>query len=52
MKTNDFIEEINHQFQDFQDQLLIKEKKLKLLVSFTDDSLDDLIQLLDIQEKK
>lgn len=49
MKTNDFI---NQQFQDFQDELLIREKKLKLPVSFNDNSLDDLLLLLDIPEKK
>lgn len=39
-------EEINQSYQEFQDELAIRELHLKLLPSFKDESLDDLINLL------
>ena len=39
-------EEINQSYQEFQDDLAIRELHLKLLPSFKDESLDDLINLL------
>lgn len=41
------LDDINREFQDYQDDLLMREKKLRLPVSFTpDDSLIDLIRSL------
>ena len=47
MKDKDFIEEINQQFSEFQDELTIREKHLKLLPAFKEEEeLNDLIALL------
>lgn len=52
MKDCDFIDEINQQFQDFQDDLTLREKRLKLLTSFKEeDELDDLMSLLKSPDK-
>ena len=40
------VEDINQSYQDFQDDLAIRELHLKLLPTFKDESLDDLINLL------
>ena len=40
------IEEINQSYQEFQDELATRELHLKLLPTFKDESLDDLINLL------
>lgn len=45
------LEDINDQFQDFQDDLTSREKKLKLPSSWNTSSMDDLISLLDIPQK-
>ena len=39
-------EEINQAYQDFQDELTTRELHLKLLPTFKDESLDDLLNLL------
>ena len=39
-------EELNHMFLDYQEDLASRELHLKFPVSFSDDSLDDLITLL------
>lgn len=39
-------EEINQSYQEFQDELATRELHLKLLPTFKDESLDDLINLL------
>lgn len=39
-------EEINQSYQKFQDELATRELHLKLLPTFKDESLDDLINLL------
>jgi len=52
MKDNKTVEEINQEFQDFQDDLLIRKKHLKLPSSFDTSSMDDLIELLDLPTKK
>lgn len=44
------INEINTMFQDFQEELVIKESKLKYPVKFTDDTLDDVISMLDFSD--
>ena len=41
------VEDINQEFQDYQDDLLIRQKHLKLLPSFDTSSMDDLMSLLD-----
>ncbi len=41
------LSDINQEFQDYQDDLLIRKKKLKLLPSFDTSSMDDLMSLLD-----
>jgi hypothetical protein len=40
------IEEINQSYQEFQDELATRELHVKLLPTFKDESLDDLINLL------
>ena len=45
------LEDINDQFQEFQDDLTSREKKLKLPSSWDTSSMDDLISLLDIPKK-
>ena len=45
---SDIVDRINDEFDEYQDELSIREKKLKLLVSFKEeDELDKLISLLD-----
>lgn len=45
---SDVVDRINDEFDEYQDELSIREKKLKLLVSFKEeDELDKLISLLD-----
>lgn len=45
---SDIVNRINDEFDEYQDELSIREKKLKLLVSFKEeDELDKLISLLD-----
>ena len=49
MKETDHttIDDLNREFQDFQDELAIREKRLKFIPSFKDeDSLDKLLLLL------
>ena len=40
------VEDINQSYQDFQDDLAIRELHLKLLPTFKDESMDDLLSLL------
>ncbi len=40
------IEEINKTYQDFQDELATRELHLKLLPTFKDESLDELLDLI------
>ena len=40
------VEEINNSFQEYQDDLAVRELHLKLPVTFNDNSLDDLFTLL------
>ncbi len=50
---NRTIDDINQDFQEFQDELLIKDKKLKALITLKDDEeLNDLIDLIDIPPEK
>ena len=44
------LDEINTMFQDFQEELVIKESKLKYPVKFIDDTLDDVISMLDFSD--
>lgn len=45
---SDIVNRINDEFDEYQDELSIRERKLKLLVSFKEkDELDKLISLLD-----
>lgn len=45
---SDIVDRINDEFDEYQDELSIRERKLKLLVSFKEeDELDKLISLLD-----
>ena len=47
------LSDINQDFQDFQDDLMIRSRKLKILVSLKDNSdMDELISLLDIPPEK
>lgn len=45
------VDDINQEFQDFQDELLTRKKKLKTPITFTD-TMDDLIDLIDIPPEK
>lgn len=51
MKDNKSVEEINQDFQEYQDDLIIREKHLKLPSSFDTSSMDDIIALLDLPQK-
>ena len=51
MKDTKTVDDINQEFQDFQDDLTLREKHLKLPSSFDTSSMDDLISLLDIPQK-
>ena len=44
------LDELNTMFQDFQEELVIKESKLKYPVKFTDDKLDTILSLLDFSD--
>lgn len=45
---SEIVDSINKEYDDYQSELVIRNKKLKLLVSFKeDDELDKLISLLD-----
>ena len=46
------LEEINQEFQDYQDDLTLMEKHLKLHPVFDKSSMDDIISLLDITPQK
>ena len=47
------LSDINQEFQDFQDDLMIRSRKLKILVSLKDNGdMDELISLLDIPPEK
>lgn len=46
------LDEINTMFQDYQDDLVVREKNLKFPVRFTDYSLDDILDMLDMPEPK
>ena len=47
------IDDINQDFQEFQDELLIRSKKLKALITLKDDDeLNDLIDLIDLPQEK
>lgn len=51
---SDIVDSINNEFDDYQSELVIRDKKLKLLVDFSDmvDN-DDLLSLLsDIKDKQ
>lgn len=46
------LSEINDLYQDFQDELLTKEKKLRILPTFKEEEeLDQLISLIDLPRK-
>ena len=50
---NRTIDDINQEFQDFQDELLIRTKQLKALITLKDDDeLNDLIDLIDLPPEK
>lgn len=51
MKDTKTVDDINQEFQDFQDDLNQRSKHLKLPSSFDTSSMDDLISLLDIPQK-
>lgn len=51
MKDTKTLDDINQEFQDFQDDLTLREKHLKLPSSFDTSSMDDLISMLDIPQK-
>lgn len=45
---SDVVDKINDEFDDYQEELLLRDKKLKLLVDFSSyDECDELISLLD-----
>ena len=47
------LSDINQDFQDFQDDLMIRSRKLKILVSLKENSdMDELISLLDLPPEK
>lgn len=47
------LSDINQYFQDFQDDLMTRSRKLKILVSLKDNSdMDELISLLDLPPEK
>ena len=47
------LSDINQDFQDFQDDLIRRSRKLKILVSLKDNSdMDELISLLDLPPEK
>ena len=47
------LSDINQDFQDFQDDLMIRSRKLKILVSLKDNGdMDELISLLDLPPEK
>ena len=47
------LSDINQDFQDFQDDLMTRSRKLKILVSPKDNSdMDELISLLDLPPEK
>ena len=47
------LSDINQDFQDFQDDLMIRNRKLKILVSLKENSdMDELISLLDLPPEK
>ena len=47
------LSDINQYFQDFQDDLMIRSRKLKILVSLKDNGdMDELISLLDLPPEK
>ena len=47
------LSDINQDFQDFQDDLMIRNKKLKILVSLKDNGdMDELISLLNLPPEK
>lgn len=50
---SDIVDSINDEFDDYQEELVIRNKKLKILVDFSnDDEYDKLISLLsDIKDK-
>lgn len=50
---SDIVDRINNEFDDYQEELVLRNKKLKLLVDFSsDDECDKLISLLgDIKDK-
>ena len=51
MNDKKSIDEINLEFQEFQDDLTTRSRKLRLLPEFNKDSLDDILSLLDITQK-
>ena len=47
------LSDINQDFQDFQDDLMTRSRKLKILVSLKENSdMDELISLLDLPPEK
>lgn len=52
MKDTKTVDEINQEFQDYQDDLTLREKHLKLPSTFDTSSMDDLIALLDLPPEK
>ena len=47
------LSDINQDFQDFQDDLMTRSRKLKILVSLKDNGdMDELISLLDLPPEK
>lgn len=46
------LDDINSQYDSYQEDLAVIEKKLKLLPEFSKDQLDELISILEIPEEK
>ena len=52
MKDPKTVDDINREFQDYQDDLTLREKHLRLPSTFDTSSMDDLISMLDLPPEK
>ena len=52
MKDPKTVDDINREFQDYQDDLTLREKRLRLPSTFDTSSMDDLISMLDLPPEK
>ena len=52
MKDPKTVDDINQEFQDYQDDLTLREKRLRLPSTFDTSSMDDLISMLDLPPEK